>query len=763
MISFRNLFVLCIVLLALPAFAQRGGLGGLRNIGQGGGSGGSSLGLVTRDTSDIFYFYADSPNLIFPFEDSLLNDFQQYDPIRLQPYDYASLGNLGSAHYPLFYQPDFRQGFDVGLHQFDLYQMKTSDVRFYKIEQAYTQAGYSQGQTQADAYTNIRFSRNFANGLNFSIEYRRIDNQGAYDNQRADNTDVAVGFWFHNKYDTYDGFFTFVNNAIEQQDNGGITNGADSVYDDAFRLDVNLLNSNTRYANREYAYTQYFYLNKIFNSENVKRRTDRRLAKKERREQRKEEKRLAKLMAKDSTLRDSLLAVDSLGMADSLRMVPAAKDSIAKPPPKPPNAEGKNDGPPGRTPTALDKNKRTSRPPGGRPPFSPQLPTAGRPSPALDFQEGRVFTLYHQIAWRTDGYKFSALAADSSYFGQFWVDDRGLRHFLETKKLQNTVKLQTFKLRKSTPDSTGRALPAQSDLLEVGLVHALHLIDQEPLNRDRLNNLFLAGNFNFSPNDRIRILTYAHLGIGANAGDFRLSGDLFFNLKKIGTLRLEAVNQLSTPSLLPRQFYLSEQQIWQNDFNKTLQTSLKAAYSLPRIEVALKGEYHLVNNLIYFDSEGLAQQDGSVISVLQLSLNKNFKAGPFQLHNWLGLQESTSNNLRLPNFYSRHSLFWEGRIFKKIMLTRVGFDARLFTGFTPYNYQPLTGQFFLQSDQDLPFTPLIDGFINFKVKTFRFFIKVENVLPLLTERYYFQTANYPLPFNFNDGGLRIGINWRLVD
>ncbi len=757
---------------AFPAFCQfpgggrsGGGFGAFGNIGQGGGSG--SMGEVTLDTSDIFFFFADNLNAIFPFEDSLLGNFQQYDPIRQGAFDQAHLGNLGSASYPLFYQPSFRRGFDVGLHQFDIYQMKTSDVRFYKIKQAYTQAGHSQGQTQADAFTNVRFSRNFANGINFSMEYRKIDNAGAYDNQKAENADVAVGLWFHNKYNTYDGFFTFVSNSVEQQDNGGIEDGADAVYEDAFRLDVNLLNSDTRHANREYAYTQYFYLNKILSEESIKRRTQARKARKEAKEKRKEERRLEKLMAKDSTLRDSILKDSTLAMTDSLGVI----DSLKTKTPKDSLSQ---------KPTAPKANGKAPFPPGGRPPISrlppgrspiPQFPNSPIPDSLqsadgnrlLAVPEGRVFTLYHQMAWRKDSYKFSALPSDSLYFGDFWVDDRGLRQFLETRKLQNTVKLQTFKLRQAEPDSTGRSLPAESDLLEVGLVHAFHLIDQEPLERDRLNNLFLTGSFNFSPNDHLRIRTYGHLGIGANRGDFRLSGDLFLNFKKIGNLRLEAINQLSTPSLLHRQFYATEQQIWKNDFGKTLETSLKGTYSLPAFDLAISGSYNLVNNLVYFDTDGMARQNGSVINVLQLSVKKDFHTKLVHLENWLGIQESTSNTLRLPTFYSKHSIYLEGKIFKKAMLTRFGFDARLNTGYSPYNYHPLIGQFFLQNDQTLPFTPLVDVFLNFKVKTFRFFFKVENLLPYMTRQYYYQTADYPMPFTFSNGGMRMGVNWRLVD
>ncbi len=770
----HHLFFFFCLLNGLSALAQgppRGGVGGFGGLGSAGQRGGSSaVGEVTRDTSEIFYFFAGNPNEIFPFADSLLSDFQQYDPARRQTFDYAHLGNLGSAARPLFHESSFRQGFDLGLHQFDLYQKKTADVRFYEIEQAYTQAAHSQGQTQSDAFTNLRFSRNFANGVNLSLEYNKIDNLGAYDNQQAENTNVAFGLWFHNQYDTYDGFFTIVTNSVEQQDNGGITNGADTVLQDAFRLDVNLANSNTRFANREYAYTQYFYLNKIFNEDNSKRRAQNRKDRKAAKERKKEERRLAKLAARDSTTQDSSLLNpslrDSLGLLDSLSLQ-TPRDTLTKTPREPSKASGNT---PGRS-----GSKAPTQPPGSRRPNTSQGPpvqTNGAANPPGSLRppgqqpalpEGRVFTLYHQMAWRTENYKFSALPADSSYFGDFWVDDRGLRHYLEARKLQNTVKLQTFKLRPSAPKTTGRSLPEESDLLEVGLVHTLHLIDQEPLPRSRVNNLFLTGSLRFSPNDYLRIQTFGHLGLAANAGDFRLGGDLFLNFKKIGSLRLEAVNQLSTPSLLPRQFYVSSQEIWNNDFGKTLETTLRGTYSLPFFDLSLQGAYHLVNNLVYFDTDGLARQNGSALSVLQLSLKKDFHSRLLHLENQVGVQESTSSTLRLPPFYSKHSLYIEGKIFKKAMLTRLGLDARLTTGYAPYNYQPLTGQFFLQNEQSLPFTPLLDAFLNFKVKTFRFFFKVENLLPYFTEQYYYQTASYPMPFGMSSGGMRLGVDWRLVD
>ncbi len=695
-----------------------GGLGGVAGrLGGGGGGGGSGVQRLTRDTSDIFFFYANEPNLVFPFSDSLLGSVHQYDPIRQQEYDFANLGNLGSAARPLFFQPTWRRGFDVGLHQFDIYQMMTADVRYYKITQAYTKANFTKGLTQNDAQFNVQFSRNFADGLNFSIEHRRINNVGPYDTQKAVTSSVATGMWYHPKKGNYDSYFSFVSNGIEQQDNGGAAEDLTRGVIPAFQVDVHLANANTRHANRELAYTQYFYLNKI-----------------------------GQKKARSS-------APTKVGGSGQSRPS-SPQDSLKTQSPKPPQPDSL-----GKPPV----------PQSGRPPINTGPPTSSHQSPITNHQPGRTFTLYHQIAWRKDTYKFSDTSPDSAFYGDFLVDKRGLRHYLEVRELENTFKLQTFKLRQQTPTPSAagkgepsRALPQETDLLEVGLVHRLNFVKQEPLDSRTIQNLFLTARLNFSPGERLRLNTYAHLGIGANAGDYRLSGELFLNLKKIGTLQLEAVNQLYSASLLPERFYVTQQEVWSNDFGKTLETSLSGTYSLPQFKFSIGAKSHLLNNLLYFDATGRPQQSGT-FSIFQLTVQKDFKLGPVHLDNSAYLQQTTSDVLPLPQFYSKHSLFLEGFIFKKAMLTKVGVDARLISGYTPPGYNPLIGQFVLQNEQTLGFTPLLDAFISFKVKTFRFFFKIENLLAAPMQTYYYQTADYPMPFGYTNGGMRLGISWRLVD
>jgi len=651
----------------------------------------SSLGNVVLDTSDIFYFYSANPKLILPFKDSLLDEFQQYDPIRQRKLNYAHLGNLGSAFRQLIYQAPFRRGFDVGLHQFDIYKLDASQLRYYKITQAYTHAFFSQGPSQNHSYFKIRFSRNFANGINLSLDHKKINNAGSYDFQKTRNTAFAIGLWYHAPDGRYDGFFSFASTTIQQQDNGGIVEEPKDTLLPPFQIAVNLQNARTQQAQREWTYIHYFQLNKP----------------------------PARPPRPPQTMPGQHSAIISI--RDSVAN--AAPDSLEQP-------------------AAL----------------SPAFPNqTEEPLPPK-----RAFTLYHRLRYQFNSYKFSdsSLAEDASFYQNLQVDERGLRHYLKVRKLENTFKIQTFKLHKSTTEGPQQ----QSDLLEVGLIHTLYFLDQEPVDTSNFNDLFLMGRINFTPNERLKIFTYAQFGLLGNAGDYRISGSLFLHFKTVGNLRLEFINQLYEPSLLQQRIFISQRQFWKNNFDKTLETSVSGTYSLPSFRFSLTASYHLLTNYIYFDSQALPRQTSSAINIFQLMVEKNFQLGTLHLNNLIAFQQVTKEDvLRLPQIYSTHSLFLEGKIFKKVMLARLGFDARLASSYTPDTYQPLTGQFHIQNKQTLPFTPLLDFFLSFKVNRFRFFFKVENILTGITNRYYYQTANSPLAFGLSNGGIRFGISWRFVD
>jgi hypothetical protein len=612
-------------------------------------TGSSNQGEVELDTFDIFYFFADNPNQEIPLTDTTLgNYFRQYDPVRKRDWDYRHLGNLGSAHEPIVFEPINRRGFEVGMNQFDLYMIRGHDLPFYRIERPFSSVSYTLGSEQADGYTTAKFSRNFANGLNYSLDYKRINQLGErlqYPNQNTRNTAFANGMWIAPEKGNYEAFFSFTSNSIEQEDNGGILQEPQGggEFSSPNSAEVFLGDARTRHAHRELMYTQYFRFG---------------------------------------------------GGVDSVK--------------------------------------------GSK----------------------REFTISHQAIFNTSTYKFADelnAAVDTSFYNNhpaLLPDARGVRMFFRHRKFENNIRLATFKLASDQKDDA----KTQRDLLEVGAVHTIHWL-QETNADSTLNNLFLTGRYRLNPSERLLVDLNARLGVWDNAGDYRLSGILYFDFKKLGRLKLEGINQLSSPGLMEHRLNLSEQQVYNNNFDKTLSTTLSASYELPSVRFSATGRYHLINNYIYFDSTGLPVQTGVPISVIQLLLQKNFKLGPIHLDNTIAIQQSSEEVIRLPSVYSKHSLYYAGRWFKALTV-RTGFDLRMNDSFFANYYNPVVGQFEIQDRRRVDFYPATDIFFSLQVTKFRAFARLENATAfLLPDEFYYQTAYYAHP----NAAFRLGISWRFLN
>lgn len=600
------------------------------------------------DTVGIFYFLPSNPNEEIPFSDSLLNNyFHQYDPVRKRTYDQIHLGNLGSAHHNILYTPLLRKGFDIGLHQFDLYQVNASQLNFYRLGKAFTNLAYYQGSEQADSYFTGEFSRNFANGINFSLDYRRIAQLGTlgqYPNQNTRNTAITFGIFIDSPKGNYDAFLIYAANTIEQEDNGGIAvePSTSEEFDDLNSADVFLDDAQTRYSHRELQYTHYYKFG---------------------------------------------------GQLDSIK---------------------------GLT---------------------------------------RAYTLSHDLRYKTSKYKFSDLfdgttrpsSEDSLFYRDFLVDPRGVRHFTEHIQLENSFRISTFRLNTSGPSAARN----QKDLIELGITHTYHALDQEATD-SVINNLFLNGKITFNPGPKFRIDTYGHLGLWDNAGDYQIKGKLLIDLEKWGRLKVEAINQLYAPNLIQHRFFVNQEEIWKNDFSKTLETNLTATYELPSIGLQITGGYHLLNNYIYFDSLSQPVQTGIPISIAQLTAAKDFKFWHLHLENVITLQQASEDVIRFPDIYTKHSFYYEGLWFK-VLLVRLGTDLRLNNDYFGYYYQPVNGQFQLENNREIEFYPALDAYFSFKVSTFRAFFKWENLTSsFIDNQFFYQTAFYAHP----RGALRFGIKWK---
>ncbi len=755
--------------------------------GQGGFGGGTTSPGSTQqefveliDTFGVFYFFVDNPNEETPFSDTLLQHFQQYDPVRNRDFEYANLGNQGSPARPLFYQPTFRKGFDVGFHQFDIYHVNKTNTPYYRLENPFTRASYSQNNKD-NLFFKGEYSRNFSDGINVSIFAQRSNHLGQFRNQRARNTAFANNWWYHDKNGKYDGFFAITSNSNLHLDNGGIIPVPDNLaVQSGILLPVNIQDdATTKHTKRSFTYTHYYKLTGAVptppRQPEILNQPGRPPLNRPR----------PVLTPKDSLLLDSLFESgvldktlpDSLQLTklDSLTGAPVPADASAIDTFINKNLLNKIIPPDTLIPPVesivkdtlfkdsirgdvtlgdLGLGKRFSTddlavdgPIQNTIPPAPLIPN--RPGPPK-----RAITLGHQIAYHSDRYLFSDTSPDTSFYDLKYVtSQRGIRNFIHHQKIENDFRISTFKLRDDKEKRRN-----QRDLLEAGLTHTLHFITQEN-EQQILNNLFLHGRFNFNPRDRFKINTYFHYGLLANLGDYRVKGTLEYNLPTLGSLEVGLIQQAYSPSLIANRLILSETLVWENDFNKIFETSLKATLKIPRLELEISGQYHLVNNYQYYGTNGTPEQTGTAINVGQLMIKKHFTLWKFHLDNTVILQQTTSSILRMPNLLTKQSFYFAGYLIKRALFTHVGVDFRLNNNFTGDAYFAPTGQFHLQDEDVLKAYPLLDVFIDFKVKEFRFFIKYENLTRAWYPAIAYQTYLHPERFS----AFRFGVSWRFLN
>lgn len=364
--------------------------------------------------------------------------------------------------------------------------------------------------------------------------------------------------------------------------------------------------------------------------------------------------------------------------------------------------------------------------------------------------------LMHDFRYQQNTYKYfdEDPAPDSSFYGVFQTDQRGIRNYIDHQSLRNAVKVHFF--TSLPPDSTG--IRRQRLRWEAGLTHTYHWWTQEPADSN-LNNLFATFLLKWPIGKKGMLEGNAHLGILGNIGDYRLEGRWYLPLGEWGGIEAHAVNQRYAPGLMEHQLFVTQQPLWNNAFQPTIHTSLGGALSAFKGNVKIRGTYHLVNFLTYFDTLGFARQTSLPVSVVQLSAWAHLGIGPLHFENNIMLQQATQDFLRLPSLYSAHSLYLQGMIFRKAMLARIGLDLRLTGDFTPYAFHPLTGQFYLQNALYQPWQPITDAHLAVKVRKFRFLFRLENIVPLFTQDYYYLVSGYPIP----QMTWRAGISWQFVD
>ncbi len=193
------------------------------------------------DTIKVAYFFSTQPNLKIPFSDTTLNNhFQQYLPMRKHRAEYAYLGFSASPHRAIVWQPSVREGFDVGIHAFDLFNVENKNIKYFQSAKPFSEARWTVKSINNDSNFDFDFGAQYNNNNYASLQWHRTNQSDKpsynFGNAAGRNSNWAVGVAHLGK--RYQCFASMAINNFEQSHNGGIS----VPYSDSLRTYYNFNN-----------------------------------------------------------------------------------------------------------------------------------------------------------------------------------------------------------------------------------------------------------------------------------------------------------------------------------------------------------------------------------------------------------------------------------------------------------------------------------------------------------------------------------------
>lgn len=683
------------------------------------------------DTAAISYFSLNNRLKVESEHDSLLNNhFEQHDPVFRQEYDYAHLGFPATPAHPLWISPNATTGLDLGFHAFDIYAVSHNTLKFYNQTKTFSDVFYS-GSTQNNSLFEAKIARNFANNLHLTVDYRRVSTLFITENDlpsvrntlysvpRGRTTTLGIGLWYQGA--RYESFLTYTSHLVSELDRGGITTSTtfdttNTSNSTALLAKVNP-NAQSRYERYDYTFQHFFRLGKVDTVPNAPEHRQYKVA------------HTVQLSTTKNFNFD--FATDTTDLVNKQNFYGKLFSDTR----------------------GLQLNLNTLR-------FANTVWISTEKKPKLRNVQTPTFSdSLHFLP------KLSAADSLKRSFKAFLSDTIPPKILSHSDSVALLTKLKSDSTRALLPLDTTTSKSA--DNLEIGLMHEFWSI-KDGSSLQHPQNLIGLARFRFAPTPNINAQATGQINfLGNNVGDYAFGADFTTVVPKIGSLIISAKNQLFSPTFLQNQLLITDSLIWQNNFSKTLQTSFSGKLVIDIIDVALQGSYTLTNNAIYFDQTYTPQQSGAPVSLLQLSAKKEIAVGIFHFETQLLFQKSSQFFVPVPSFYTKSSFFAEGRIFKRGMLVRGGFDLRYASAWFAPGYIPIINQFYVQQTREIAPAPVVDVFFSAQVKRLRVFIKLENVAGAFTNRVNYETYLYPTP-DFSTGGaiytpLRFGLRWQFLN
>ncbi len=202
---------------------------------------------------------------------------------------------------------------------------------------------------------------------------------------------------------------------------------------------------------------------------------------------------------------------------------------------------------------------------------------------------------------------------------------------------------------------------------------------------------------------------------------------------------------------------------WSNDFKNEKINNIEATAKTQWFEASL--QVSSIKDHLYFTNDATIdrqqlispKQYDKTINYLSVKVSREFKWWKLALDNTLLYQQVDQEAaiLNVPQIVTRNSLYFTNNFFKKALYLQTGFTLNYFTKYYINDYNPVTTEAFVQNEKKVGDFPMLDFFVNARIRQTRIFLKAEHFNSRITGNNFYTAPNYP----YRDFMIRFGIVW----
>ncbi len=233
-------------------------------------------------------------------------------------------------------------------------------------------------------------------------------------------------------------------------------------------------------------------------------------------------------------------------------------------------------------------------------------------------------------------------------------------------------------------------------------------------------------------------------------------------INKKNSFSFEYLNQSKVPDLnyvLYQSSFVNYN--WKNSFDNEKINTIKFKANTQWLNAEL--QLTTLKDHLYFSNNSdtlvitTPKQYTNAINYLSVKASKDLKFGKFALDNTFLFQQVVQNDniLNVPQIVTRNTLYFSDKLFQKALYLQTGFTFQYFTSYYANNYNPVIGEFYIQNREKIGAFPLIDFFINARIRQARIFLKAEHFNSSFSGRNYLAAPSYP----YKDFVVRFGLVW----